>query len=297
VVRAREKLAALSLALATVVFAADAQALEVEGARALSVGGALRARGSSNSSIHLNPANLAISRMYHVESLYVSVPTNNGHLAGGSVVDSMTSQLAAGLGFNYQAWDPDGEHRNEYDVRLSLAYHLAQILALGVTVKYAYADREGIGQLPSIMEATGSPLLNTVTVDVGATLTLGSIVNLAVVGYNLTNTGSAFAPLSLGTGASLSLGRSFAVEGDILFDFTTREDMTMQYMAGAEYFVGDSIPLRVGYRYDDNLGVHSVGAGVGYVTPSFGTELGILQDVSGEHLDTSIALSIRYFAN
>lgn len=282
-----------------VMDAGRAWALEIEDARPLAFGGALRANCPSNSALFLNPAGLAIGRLYHVETLYTFVPTANGHLAGGSVVDSVTAPVAAGLAFSYFAWDPEGLNRSEYDVRLAFAYYLANIVSFGLTVKYMYADQDGPGPLgQSLLRSTDDPLLNTVSVDVGMIFTIGRIFNIGVVGYNLTDTGSIHAPLSLGLGFSLALGSSFVLAGDTLFDFRSREEpLTMRYMAGAEYFIANHFPVRLGYRYDELLETHSVTAGVGYIARQFATELSVRQDVYGEELHTWIALTVRYFAN
>ena len=292
-------LLAASVAVLILVGAGRASALDIEDARPMAFGGALRASCLSNSALFLNPAGLAIGRLYHVQTLYSFVPTANGHLAGGSVVDSVTAPIAAGLAFNYLAWDPEGENRSEYDVRLSFAYYLARIVSFGLTVKYMYADQDGPGPLgQSMLRPTGDPLLNTVSIDLGMILTIGRIFNVAVVGYNLTDTGSIHAPLSLGTGVSLALGGAFMLAADVLLDFRSRpEELSVRYMAGAEYFIATAFPVRLGYRYDDLLETHSVTAGVGYVARQYGVELGLRQDVAGERLHTWISLAIRYFAN
>lgn len=297
--RARVMLAVAVASLLLLGRSGQAWALEIEDSRPLAFGGAMRAACASNSALYLNPAGLAIGSLYHVETLYTFVPTANGHLAGGSVVDSVTAPVAAGLSFAYMAWDPEGENRSEYDLRLSFAYYLANIVSFGLTVKYLYADQDGPGPLgQSLLRSTGDPLLNTVSVDVGMIFTIGRIFNIGVVGYNLTDTGSILAPLSLGMGFSLSLGDAFTLAGDVLMDFRSGgDDLMMRYMGGAEYFIASAFPIRVGYRYDQLLDTHSVTAGVGYIARQFGTELSVRQDVYGERLHTWLALTIRYFAN
>ncbi len=283
--------------LVVLTCAAPAWAFDIETTRPLALGGASRAHAPSNASLYLNPSGLALGRMYHVETLYSYFPTSNGHIVGASVVDSVTSPLAMGLSFNYLAWDPDYEDRNEYDVRLSAAYYISQTFSLGLTLKYVYAETSGRGPLgPSLFRSNNDDLLNTVTVDVGATLTLRNVFNIAVVGYNLTNTGSSAAPLSLGTALSLQI-RTFVVVADVLLDWNTYEDLTVRVMGGAEYFLADHYPIRLGYRYDHGRNSHSIGVGFGYVGSSWGIELSLLQDVAAEDLETQIALSLRYFAN
>lgn len=247
--------------------------------------------------MYLNPAGIAIGRHYHVETLYGFVPTVPVHIAGGSVIDSVTAPVAMGIAFNYITVDPDGIDQTEYDVRLAAAYYIAQLVSIGLSVKYMYSDQDGAGMLGNhLFTYNGDELLNTVTVDVGATLTVGRIFSASVVGYNLTNTGSIAAPLTLGIGAAVAIS-SFSIVVDALFDFTTWEEMMVRAMGGAEYLIAGNWPLRVGYRYDQGFDSHSVTAGLGYMNEKFGLELSMRQDVAAENLHTSLALSIRYFAN
>ncbi len=286
------------LTVAVVLLASSsAFAFDIETTRPMALAGGGRAQCPSNAALYLNPAGLALGRMYHVEALYAYIPTANGHVAGASVVDSVTSPLAMGLSFNYIAWDPDGDDRSEYDVRLSAAYLIGQTFSLGLNLKYIYADLEGQGPLgASVFQDNGEEQLNTVSIDVGAIITIRNMFNIAVVGYNLTNTGSNAAPISLGMGLSLSI-RSFAIVTDALLDWTTREDLGYRIMGGVEYFAAQHYPIRIGYRYDGGRASHSISAGVGYLSQQWGIELSLRQDVSAENLDTHIALSLRYFAN
>lgn len=290
---------AVSVIIGLLVFlgATDAKAFDIETTRTLALAGASRSHCPSNAALYLNPAGLSLGRVYHVETLYEYVPTSNGHVVGASVVDSVTSTLAMGLSFNYVTWDPDGQDRSEYDVRLSAAYYLANTFAIGLTLKYLFADQEGQGPLgPSVMASNGEDLLNTVTLDVGAIITIRNMFNIGVVGYNLTNTESSAAPISLGTALSLQI-RSFVVVADVLLDFATRQDLSVRVMGGAEYFLANHYPIRLGYRYDDGRSSHAISAGFGYVSTSWAIEISLRQDVAAEDLETVLGLTLRYFAN
>jgi opacity protein-like surface antigen len=287
------------VAAAVTCTAATAWAYDIQNAEPMALGGAGRAFCPSNSSLYLNPAGLAVARLYHVETLYGYVPTWNGHVAGASVVDSVTAPIAMGLSFNYVALDPGGIDRSEYDVRISAAYYISRLLALGLSLKYLYANQDGHGELvTNLFTSNGEEFLNTVTIDVGATLTIGQWFSAAVVGYNLTNTGSTAAPLSLGVGLAVTI-RSLLIAADMLMDFTTREDLTFRVMGGAEYLIADHWPIRLGYRWDQTLGAHSISGGLGYVAERYGIEISVRQDVSSEddHLNTHIALGLQYYAN
>lgn len=276
-----------------------AWAYDLQNARPLALGGGSRAFCPSNSSLYLNPAGMGVARLYNVETTYGYIPTANAHIAGGSVVDSVTAPVAMGLSFNYVSWDHDGIDRSEYDVRLSAAYYIARLLSIGLSLKYVYANQEGHGPMSTnLFTPNGDEQLNTVTVDVGTTLTIGQMFSAAVVGYNLTNTGSQHAPISLGIGLALTIS-SFAVVTDVLLDFASADDLMVRAMGGAEYLVNNNWPIRLGYRWDQMLDTHAVTGGFGYVSQRFGIELSLRQDVSSpeDSLHTSLVLAIRYFAN
>jgi len=294
-----KKLIFVLVGVALLCNAQEAAAYDLQNARALSLGGASRAYCPSNGALYLNPAGIAIARLYHVETMYGYIPTAHSHIAGASVIDSVTAPVAMGLSFNYVAWDPNGVDRNEYDVRLSAAYYISRLLAIGLSLKYVYADQDGHGPLATnLFVSNGEEQLNTVTVDVGTTLTIGQYFAIAVVGYNLTNTESTHAPLSLGAGLALTIS-SFVVAADMLVDFTSADDVMFRAMGGAEYLISDNWPIRLGYRWDQLMGTHSVTGGFGYISQRFGVELSIRQDVSSpdDHLHTQLVLSLRYFAN
>jgi hypothetical protein len=64
-------------------------------------------------------------------------------------------------------------------------------------------------------------------------------------------------------------------------------------MAGGEYLAADHFPLRAGYRYDDGAKSHSVSAGLGYLSTSFGAEIAARRVVSGDPV-TTIVLGFSY---
>src|SRR5258708_33603676 len=69
-------------------------------ARAVGMGGALDALGVSTTALFLNPANMALARVYHIEAIGAFSPEAQRVTAGGAVVDSVlnTSRVAGGIG-------------------------------------------------------------------------------------------------------------------------------------------------------------------------------------------------------
>src|SRR5579883_2151648 len=79
---------------------AHAQA-DVTGARAIGMGEAMRSIATGNEAIIYNPAGMALVRQYVVEADYGFRVETLGHQLHVSVVDSVTSKLAAGLYYAY----------------------------------------------------------------------------------------------------------------------------------------------------------------------------------------------------
>ena len=58
--------------------------------------------------------------------------------------------------------------------------------------------------------------------------------------------------------------------------------MSEEVHGGAELFVANMIPIRVGYIYDVHFDIHTVSAGLGYVDPSFGVDFGFQREARAD---------------
>jgi hypothetical protein len=270
--------------------------------RALGLAGALRASPSSVSGLYLNPAVIAMAPVYHINLMYQYAREQdaNLHTAGGAIVDSITSTvIGAGLSLNYLRTNAEVTDHESWDARLALAGNIKDTFFIGMTGRYIRVEHDlesgnrgpnGPPALPS----SGSQQLDTLTFDAGAGLRLGGVVSLGVAGYNLSNPGSAYAPLSLGSGIGVSLFEMLLIEADVLVDFTSHAEVGTEIQACTELFLAGRVPLRVGYIYDVYFNINTIAAGVGYVDPSFGIDLGFQKDiVDGGRF--AIALGLRIF--
>jgi hypothetical protein len=272
---------------------------EVPNARAIGMGGALNALGVSTASLFLNPANMALAKVYHLEALAAYSPEAKRQTYGGAIVDSVinSSHVAGGLGGTWSEYDPSGIHRRWTDIRGALALPLGTVLALGATLRWLRADQAmGAGPFGYSLASDGNngPLINTITLDAGATVSLGDSLRIAVAGHNLTNPGTALAPL---TGA-LGIGYTtptFSVEADGSLDFTTWGNARGRLMGGAEFFLADHYALRGGWRYDWGTKINAPSLGFGYIDPRWSIELGLRHDLISDHAETLGVLSLRYF--
>jgi hypothetical protein len=269
----------------------------MESPRALAMGGAQNALGVSTGALYMNPANLAMTRVYHFEGQAAFSPEARRQSYGGAIADSSTGPLAGGAAASYNLQDPGGIHREWTDIRGTLAYQLGEHIAIGATGRYLRVNQStGNGPFGSSLISdgnSGAPVFDYFTFDAGLTITPTEGLHIGVVGHNLTNPGS-LAPTTLAAGIGYQ-GDIFALEGDVLTDFSTWTTTKERLMIGGELFLAGHVPLRVGYRYDDGTRVHSVSGGLGYVDRRFSIEAGVRQDIVGDHPDTMIGLAVRYF--
>lgn len=273
---------------------------QIPNARVLGMGGALHALGVSTAALSLNPANMPLARVYHLEAIGAFSPEAKRQTYGLAVVDSVlnSSRVAGGIVGTWSEMDPDAMHRVWTDVRGSLAAPLGDHVALGATARYLRVE-QSVGAGPFGTDAasggtSGGPLLNTFTFDVGATAAIGDGLRIGLAGHNLTNPGTALAPTTGAAGVGYGT-HDFAVEADGLLDFTTYGSVRGQLMVGAELFVADRYAIRGGWRYDSGTHVHAPSLGFGYVDPKWSVEVAVRHDLLADHASTLGVLTLRYF--
>lgn len=271
---------------------------EVQHPRSVALAGAQQVWGGSTTALFVNPANLPLYRVYHIEGLAAFSPEARRQSYGGAVVDSSTSRLAGGFGGTWSQMDPDGIRRQWTDLRLSLAYPLGDRFHLGVTGRYLRmnqgATRGPFGASLASDGTSSDPIVNEFTFDAGLAVALAERLRLAVSGRNLTAPGHGIMPLGVAGGLGWS-NHTITIEANSLVDFTTFGSARMRMMVGGELLLADRFPLRAGYRYDAGMKTHAVGAGAGYVDRRFSIELGGRRDVVADHPSTMIAVSLRFF--
>jgi hypothetical protein len=269
---------------------------EVQHPRSVAMAGAQQVWGGSTTAVFLNPANLPLYRVYHLEGLAAFGPEARRQSYGGAVVDSSTSRLAGGFGGSWSGMDPDGIKRQWTDLRLALAYPLGDRFHLGMTGRYFRASQAaGSGPFgPSYASDGPSLLRNEFTFDAGAAVSITEQLRFAVSGRNLTAPGTALMPTAVAGGLGWS-NQTVTAVADSLVDFTTFGSARIRMSAGGEVVVADRVPLRAGYRYDAGTKTHAVGLGGGYVDRHFSIELGGRRDVAADHPSTIISVGVRFF--
>src|SRR6266542_1485540 len=283
---------------------------ETETGRSAGMGGAMRALGNGITGLYSNPANIALTRVYHLQALAQIWPEARRQTYSASAVDSVTGRLAGAIGGQYGVLDPDGVDRKWTDVRLALAFPLSDHLYAGLTGKYLKLRENGFPRpgfgLPNSAASGGlaqEAIVDGFTFDAGLTITPTDALFIGVVGSNLTDTGNGFRPLMLGGGVGYGTN-DVTIEGDFAADFRTFTNAdgssrtNLRLMLGFEYLAADHYPLRLGYRYDQNQQTHALSAGVGYIDPQFSIDLGIRRSVSSEEPFgpvTAVVIDLQYF--
>lgn len=271
----------------------------VETARSAALGGGLRAFSNSIEALHSNPANMGVTRVYHVGGLAQFWSREELRSFGVAVVDSLSSRsrLAGGISVSWLLQDPEGLDRKARDIRGGLAFPLTDKLLVGVTGRYIDLSQNGYprGVLPPSKAAgglSGGSILEDITFDVGVTLRPTPQLRLAFVGSNLTDPGHSLLPVIVGGGAGFGTN-DFTLESDLSVDFDTYDTPAYLATGGIEVLAANQYPLRVGYRWDEGLAVHAVSAGAGFVAREFSFDFGYRQ-ILGAAKSRALFFSIKY---
>jgi hypothetical protein len=232
------------------------------GARAIGMGGAHRAIVTGSEALYLNPAGMSQTRRYAVEGAYLYDFGRETHGANVTIIDSITAAVAAGVGYSYVSgsreiqlptptggFAPARVDRSGSIIQLALGGALSRNAWIGISGRYvdlSYGPRQAV---------------KAVTVDAGLLYRVSPMVMLSAVGYGLTNTGSAEAPVALGLGVALGPPAKFQFALDWVLDFTTgkyledaapprESSVKSQIRAGFEWLLHTMFALRAGYFHD-----------------------------------------------
>src|SRR5260370_35422981 len=107
------------------------------------MGGALRALGNGTTGLYQNPANMAMTRVYHLQALAQIWPEARRQTYGAGAVDSATGRLAAGVSGQYGVLDADGIDRRCAEFRLSIPYPVSHSPQRREAAKIRHAAGEG----------------------------------------------------------------------------------------------------------------------------------------------------------
>lgn len=291
---------ALALALVSVAPVASAQTTPVqpeqyETPRGMGMGLGARASAASSSALHYNPANLALARVYHIESVAGYDVTGQRISLGGTIIDSFSSSLALGFGYRYILSAGPNAGYAGWEGKLGLAVPLGESFSIGVAGRYSNYWRDG--QTP--MDAQPAPTSEGITMDASMRATLFSGFHIAAIGQNLIDNGGPLVPRLVGGSVSWSIENVFTVAFDGFADCSTfrNADQSIRpqpQLGGSMELFLTSIAIRGGYYWDGGRQTHAVSGGLAYVDPSYSIDVAYRGIVTGG-TDHSILGSIRYF--
>jgi hypothetical protein len=280
---------------------------EAETTRSAAMAGAMRAAGNGTTAPFSNPANMTLTRVYHIEALGMITPEFGRQVYGGVIVDSITNRLAGGVavtgGFLDLGDKPNHLDRSFIDVRLALAYPISDAFSLGLGGRYMKVTEDGDGPFGDSKVSGGLKdpedpdsrlsMVNIPTFDAGVTVKAGELVVIGVSGQNLSFPDNGIMPTTVGGGIAIA-SDDFTIEVDGVADFTSYSSASMRLMGGGEYLLIDHIPLRLGYRFDQGADSHALSGGVGYIANEFSVEASVRRTLVGPDA-TTIFFGVAYF--
>ena len=216
---------------------------EFYGSRSLAMGGAHRGIGTSNDTLLLNPAGMAMAQRYSVDMQYAYGTGDNLNDLSGSAVDSKSGPVAGGIAYTRNWGNPSRLDATLNRMAVGFAYPFGRSLAIGATAKTirgAYTTDAGRQEV------------DLYTGTLGATAALGDMLSLGVSWENLVK-GNAeeqrLAKPAVGLGVGLHLPM-VSMGADMVIDTRTQVEKRLTYHAGAEFVAYEMLAVRAGFRTD-----------------------------------------------
>lgn len=286
------------------------QEARIESARGMALGTGMRAAAASTQAQAENPANLPLGGLYHAEGFLTYEPQQKRLGWGAAAVDSMTSQLAAGLSVRGLFLDNEAGDHEGWEGRLSLGLPIGDVIMLGIAGRYArlsLSDPHAIPEAPDrdiAPDAAAAPdqtfKLRGFTMDAAATARIGESFSLSALGYNLIDRRTPLAPVMVGGSGALTFGGlGLALGADVLVDLNKHGWFSGPKLlagGGLEYLANGVAPLRFGYRYDQGREQHAVTGGLGFVDRQVGLHASV-RHVLGDVAETTVMAAVQYFVH
>ena len=111
------------------------RAEDFETARTIGAGLGMRAGAYGSTAVVVNPANLTLGRIYHMEAFTQYSPREGGFAFGSVVVDSSTNRIRAGVATRALLGDGERNYRGS-DNRLALGTALGDKIGIGLSLRY-----------------------------------------------------------------------------------------------------------------------------------------------------------------
>jgi hypothetical protein len=254
------------------------------GVRAIGAGEAVRASATGATAIGVNPAGVALSHSYSLEGIYGYRGEDSSTIVGAAVCDSVTNRVAAAcMNYTYFGSSPEGGSRSLHEIGLTVAVPFGEKVMFGETTRYIDYSESGTFAQPDDHSRDGA-----FTTDLGLVLKPADEFALAGAVYNLLGHDHGFFPRGIGAGAALTLAQRLNVGFDAVWNLDHPDGVkTGRYGVGAELFLNSEgaeqgYALRGGYVYDRAFKDQYLTAGLGFVTPRIGLDVGMRKQVGGD---------------
>jgi hypothetical protein len=234
---------------------------------------------SGNEGLFVNPGAIAARRRYAVEvggGVERRGADTVGQVLSGSVVDAITSPVAAGI-----AWVKvlDGVYQGNV-TDLGLAGSLGSGLYAGVSAKWLSLD--------------GPRKASAVTMDAGLLWQVGDWVTLGGAGYNLVPVGNeTLAPRMVSAGVDIGTDTFAHATAEWSTNLDT-ERARNRYAFGAEVLLARQFPVRAGWVREESTDTRWWSAGAGVLQGRIGLDVGYRQAV-GDSSARSIWASFKVY--
>ncbi len=248
------------------------------------LGGAFGAVADDNSAIILNPAGMSNKPTYGASTGYLYDSLSNEQRLDLCVTDSITSPVAVGFGYYRYSYQQGslGIDKNVYALALSMGK--PGIFSGGIT-----------GRLD---QYTGGLSGNAGTLGYGLIFSPGlPYLNISIAGLNLTKiqgTPQQLPPRLIDAGISLLSNGMLTLAFDAVKNLDVNGPVTMDYHAGGEIDVLQSLALRGGYAWDDVENMKTFSAGIGWYGPRFTIAYTFVGNVRNLNNNTQTASFILY---
>lgn len=263
---------------------------EFRGVRSLAMGGAQRGLGTSNDTLYFNPAGMALTKRYGIDFQYGYSPFDKLTHYNFSAVDSKSGPVAGAMGYTFDRGDKNNEtllHR----ITLGTAYAIGEGISLGVATKNVRGTYLKNGAKKNISLYTG---------DLGLSLALAQGFALGAAYHNVIKTEEPkLVPPTASGGLAFNYG-PLTLVADLLVNLRRSQHRTTSYHAGAEFFVADMFPLRVGFQRlpyvitGKNKFENRLSAGVGWITSSGGIDVSYEQSLQRDKL-WQLVSALKFF--
>jgi hypothetical protein len=226
-------------------------------ARSIGMGGAYRALGLGADALLGNPASMSLLKAYQIEltgAYDFAARDGYGILA---LRDSSTSDLAAGLNYQFLAMGTPAARRFGHLATLGISFPIGNALIIGASGKY--------------FNQSGAARANAGTMDVGLAVRPGGGLVIGLGAHNVVDTTQPELARFF-TGSLAYLGSSFNVALDVRS--TLRGDTGAPMLnLGGEYMFGQSFLARLGYAHDFFTSQNFGSIGVGFFGEGGGVDL------------------------